>query len=156
MKYKKLFSYSSVAFPFFIERRRGREKRGLGVLAFLIGIGQAVAEFPCDIQASFSLFWASLVSQTVKNMQCGRFGFNPWVGKIWRREWLPTPVFWPGEFHGQKSLTGCNPWGLLDGKESACNSGVPSLIPGSGRSPGEGNGYPLQYSCLQNSMDRGA
>ena len=33
--------------------------------------------------------------------QCGRPGFDPWVGKIpWRREWLPTPVFWPGEFHG--------------------------------------------------------
>ena len=34
-------------------------------------------------------------------LQCGRPGFNPWVGKIpWRRERLPTPVFWPGEFHG--------------------------------------------------------
>ena len=42
-----------------------------------------------------------------------------------------------------------------DGKESACNVGDPGLIPGSGRSPGEGNGNPLQYSCLENSMDRG-
>ena len=34
-------------------------------------------------------------------MQCGRLGFDPWVGKIpWKRESLPTPVFWPGEFHG--------------------------------------------------------
>jgi len=41
-------------------------------------------------------------------------------------------------------------------KESACNAGAPSLIPGLGRSPGEGNGYPLQYSCLENPMDRGA
>ena len=41
------------------------------------------------------------------------------------------------------------------GKESACNSGDLGSIPGSGRSPGEGNGYPLQYSCLENSMDRG-
>ena len=40
-------------------------------------------------------------------------------------------------------------------KESACNAGDPSLIPESGRSPGEGNGYPLQYSCLENPMDRG-
>ena len=46
--------------------------------------------------------------------------------------------------------------GCSDGKESACNAGDPSLIPGSGRSPGEGNGFPLQYSCLENSMDRGA
>jgi len=40
--------------------------------------------------------------------------------------------------------------------ESACNAGDPGLIPGLGRSPGEGNGYPLQYFCLKNSMDRGA
>ena len=41
-------------------------------------------------------------------------------------------------------------------KESACNAGDPGSIPGSGRSPGEGNGNPLQYSCLENPMDRGA
>ena len=46
--------------------------------------------------------------------------------------------------------------GGSNGKESACNAGAPSLIPGLGRSPGEGNGYPLQYSCLENPMDRGA
>ena len=43
-----------------------------------------------------------------------------------------------------------------DGKESACNAGDPGLIPGSGRSPGEGNGNPLQFSCLENAMHRGA
>ena len=43
-----------------------------------------------------------------------------------------------------------------DGKESAYNSGDLSSIPGSGRSPGEGNGNQLQYCCLENSMDRGA
>ena len=37
---------------------------------------------------------------------------DPWVGKIpWRREWLPTPVFLPGEFHGQRTLVGCSLWG---------------------------------------------
>ena len=41
-------------------------------------------------------------------------------------------------------------------KESACNAGHLSLIPGSGRSPGEGNGNPPHYSCLENPMDRGA
>ena len=46
--------------------------------------------------------------------------------------------------------------GISDGKESACNAGDPDLIPGLGKSPGVGNGYPLQYSCLENSMDRGA
>ena len=42
------------------------------------------------------------------------------------------------------------------GKESACNAGDLGSVPGSRRSPGEGNGNPLQYSCLENSMDRGA
>ena len=46
--------------------------------------------------------------------------------------------------------------GDSDGKVSACNAGDPGLIPGSGRSPGEGNGNPLQYSCLENLMDGGA
>ena len=49
--------------------------------------------------------------------------------------------------------------GLLyssDGKESACNAGGLGLILGSGRSPGEGNGYALQFSYLENSMNRGA
>ena len=45
--------------------------------------------------------------------------------------------------------------GGSDGKESACNAGYLCSIPRSGRSPGEGNGYPLQYSCLENPMDRG-
>ena len=46
--------------------------------------------------------------------------------------------------------------GGSDGKESACNAGDPCSIPGSGRSPEEGNGNPLQDSCLENPMDRGA
>ena len=44
----------------------------------------------------------------------------------------------------------------IDGEETTCNAGDVGLIPGSGRFPGEGNGYPLQYSCLGNPMDRGA
>ena len=43
--------------------------------------------------------------------------------------------------------------GGSEGKASACNAGNPGLIPGSGRSPGEGNSNPLQYSCLENPMD---
>ena len=46
--------------------------------------------------------------------------------------------------------------GGSDGKESACSAGDPGLIPGLGRSSGEGRGNPLQYSCLENCMDRGA
>ena len=44
--------------------------------------------------------------------QCGRPGFNPWVGKIsWRRKWQPTPVFLPGKSHGWRSLLGYSSWG---------------------------------------------
>ena len=46
--------------------------------------------------------------------------------------------------------------GGSDGRESACNAGDSGSMPESGRSLSEGNGYPLQYSCLENSMDRGA
>ena len=59
---------------------------------------------------------ASQVATEVKNLpanagRCKRRGFNPWVGKIpWRRKWQPTPVFLPGEFHGQRSLVGYSPW----------------------------------------------
>ena len=85
--------------------------------------------------------WASLVAQLVKNLQCGRSGFSSWVGKIpWRRDRLPTPVFlgFPGGSAG---------------KESVCNAGDLGSIPGLGRSPGEGKGYPLQYSGLENSKE---
>ena len=84
-----------------------------------------------------------------------------------------TAVFSPGKSHGQRSLVGYTPNGLksqtqvsththfgllwwFSGKESACYTGDAGSVPGSGRSPGEGNGNPLQYSCLGNPMDRGA
>ena len=110
--------------------------------------------------------------------------FHPWVRKIlWRRKWQPTPVFLPGKSHGWRShviaylgqaksyiwkqcynsvscvephLATC--LGFPDssvGKETACSSGDLGSIPGLGRFPGGGHGNPLQYSCLQNPMDRG-
>ena len=57
--------------------------------------------------------------------------------------------------HGSSSTNVCLCEGS-DGKASACNAGDLGSIPGSGRSPGEGNGNPLQYSCLENPMDGGA
>ena len=52
--------------------------------------------------------------------------FDSWVGKIpWRREWLPTPVFWPGESHGQRSLVGCSPWGHKESDTSEQLSHLP-------------------------------
>ena len=53
------------------------------------------------------------VAHTIVYLQFRRPGVNPWVGTIpWRREWQPTPVFLPGESHGQRSLAGYSPWGL--------------------------------------------
>ena len=56
---------------------------------------------------------AFLVAQMIRVcLQCGRPGFNPWVGQIlWRRKLLPTPVFLPGESHGEMSLAGYSPQG---------------------------------------------
>ena len=62
----------------------------------------------------YVLLWASLVAQMVKKicLQYRRPGFDPLVGKIpQRKEWLLTPIFLPGEFHGQRSLVGYSPWG---------------------------------------------
>ena len=66
----------------------------------------------------------------------------------WRREWQPTPVFLPGESHGQRSLVGCSPWGReeLGTTEWLHFHFSLSCI-------GEGNGNPLQCSCLENPRD---
>ena len=75
------------------------------------------------------------------HLQCRRPSFDSWVWKIpWRRDRVPTPVFLGF------------PWGSA-GKESACNAGDLGSIPGLGRSPGEGKGYPLQDSGLENPVD---
>ena len=87
---------------------------------------------------------------------------------------LPTPVFLPGEFHGQRNLVGYNPWGHKESdttewltlwasqvalvvKNQPANAGHiwdTGSIPGSGRSSGGRCGNPLQYFCLENPMDR--
>ena len=56
---------------------------------------------------------ASLVAQIIKNLPAMQETWvHPWIGKIpWRRERIPTPIFLPGEFHGQRSLVVYNPWG---------------------------------------------
>ena len=88
---------------------------------------------------------ASLVAQLVKNLPEMQETLVQFLGqKIpWRRNRLPTPVFlgFPGG---------------SDDKESTCNGGNLGSIPGLRRSPAEGKGYPLQYSCLENSTDRRA
>ena len=68
---------------------------------------------------------------------------------------LQKAVIWVESFRTQSSLRMDFPSGS-DSEVSAYNAGSPGLIPGLGRCPGEGNGNPLQYSCLENSMDGGA
>ena len=56
--------------------------------------------------------WRSNKEAACQCRRCRRQGFDPWVGKSpWRRKWQPTPVFLPGEFHGQRSLVGYSPRG---------------------------------------------
>ena len=106
--------------------------------------GQALNRNVWKWQDAKAYFRASLVAQLVKNPPAiRRLLFDSWVRKIpWRRDRLSIPVFlgFPGGSHG---------------KESACNAGDLGLIPGLGRFPGGGHGNPLQYSCLENSMDQG-
>ena len=84
----------------------------------------------------------SLIDQLVKNLPSMQDTPVRFLGEEihWRSDRLPTPVFlgFP-----------C----VLAGKESVCNAGDLGLIPGLGRSPGEGKSYPLQYSGLENFMD---
>ena len=70
---------------------------------------------------------------------------------MWRRQWHPTPVLLPGKSHGRRSLVGCSPWGCKesDTSERLHFHFLLSCI-------GEGNGNPLQCSCLENPRDGGA
>ena len=68
-----------------------------------------------------------------------------------RRQWHPTPVLLPGKSHGWRNLVGCSPWGLEESDTSARLHFHFSLS-----CIGEGNGNPLQCSCLENPRDRGA
>ena len=67
------------------------------------------------LQADSLLSEPDGASDKEPSCQCRRYkrpGFGPWVGKIpWRRKWQPTPVFLPGEIHGQRGLVGYTPWG---------------------------------------------
>ena len=71
-----------------------------------------------------TLLWGSLVTQLVKNPPAVQeTRFNSWDGKIpWRREQLPTPVFWPGKFHGQRGLEVYSPWGHKESDMTECLS----------------------------------
>ena len=66
-------------------------------------------------KSSFTYSGASLVAPMVKNLPAMQETCDPWVGKVsWGRKWLPTPVFLPGKFHGQRSLAGYSLWGCSE------------------------------------------
>ena len=101
----------SVGFP---GSSAGRESTcNAGDPSSIPGSGRSTGE---GIDYPHQYLWAFLVAQRVKNLPAmWATGFDPWIGKIpWRREWLPTPVFWPGEFHGQRRLEGYGPWGCKE------------------------------------------
>ena len=73
------------------------------------------------------------------------------MGSLWRRQWHPTPVLLPRKSHWQRSLVGCSPWGC---EESDMTDRLHFHF--SLSHIGEGNGNPLQCSCLENPRDGGA
>ena len=86
-------------------------------------------------------------------LQCRRPEFDPWIGKIpWRREWQPTSVFWPGEFHRQRSLAGSRPWGQRLGHNWA-NFTFTVWV---GMTPWRRARQPTPVFLPRESMDRGA
>ena len=108
---------------------------------FLLAPHGVCCSIPRALQAQLLVFLrASLIARLVKNLPSLHPSWIPGVGKIcWRRDRVPTSVF-------LNFLCGSF------GKESACNAGDLGSVPGLGRSPVEGEGYPLQYSGLENSM----
>ena len=93
-----------------------------------------------------------LLKRRAGGQEIHRFLFsNSLVLLPWRRQWHPTTVLLPGKSHGRRSLVGCSPWGReeSDTTERLHFHFSLSCI-------GEGNGNPLQYSCLENPRDGGA
>ena len=93
----------------------------------------------------------------VKREPFSLYGLSLRLPKIWRAVLLVgfSRSRCGDKVEGVKDLLGINTWWVRS-KESACNAGDTGSIPESGRSPGGGHGNPLQYSCLENPMDRGA
>ena len=107
------------------------------------------------LQKCTGLHVADVVFDPVRNWKCGLVALFE-VHHLWDSRWLMTPICQRSAPVWLSAYCHKDFPGYSDGKQSACNVGYPGLIPGSGRSPEEGNDYPLHYSCLENSMDRGA
>ena len=100
-----LLVYQTLGFP---GSSIGKESTcNVGDPGWILGLGRSAET---GIGYTLQDSWAPLVAQLVNNL-CRRLGFDPWVGKIpWRRERLPTPVLWPGEFYGLYHPWGCRVW----------------------------------------------
>ena len=96
--------------------------------------------------------WSSVYSQELRAPMCQALS-QSWRGSKKPRE--STGLSEGGGHQREPAMLLLGFPGGSDGKEFACSAGDPGSIPGSGRPPGEGNGYPFQYSCLESSMDRG-
>ena len=120
----------------------------------------AAYQVPPSMGFSRQEYWSGVPSVTFRwcsgkesACQCRRrkrHGFDPWVRKFpSSRNWQPTPVFSSGKFHGQRSLVGYGTWVCKESDTAERLTLSLSCI-------GEGNGNPLQCSCLENPRDGGA
>ena len=106
-------------------------------------------ENPCDREA----WWAAVYGVARSRIRLKQFSSSSSSSssQTWRRKWHPTPVLVPGKSYGRRSLVGYSPWGLEESERTERLHFHFSLS-----CIGEGNGSPLQYSCLENPRDRGA
>ena len=111
---------------------------------------------PMETATDF-IFWASkslqMVIATMELKEACSLEKKLWptYTACWRRQWDPTPVLLPGKPHGRRSLVGCSPWGRQESDTTERLHFHFSLL-----WTGEGNGNPLQCSCLENPRDGGA
>ena len=95
--------------------------------------------------------WQNSISLCPASFYTPRLNLPVTPVSIWRRQWHPTPVLLPGKSHGWRSLVGCSPWGREESDTTEWLHFDFSLS-----CIGEGNGNPLQCSCLENPRDGGA
>ena len=91
-------------------------------------------------------YWWKIHSQNISKQNLAVY--TKTYGIYWRRQWHPTPVLLPGKSHGRRSLVGCSPWGREESDMAERLHFHFSLL-----CIGEGNGNPLQCSCLENPRD---
>ena len=141
-----------------------RDKINIRVMTYIPCKTRAREELICISSKGGKNMWSKLFekknqnwrinvvqSQNLLKLQYAKGIIMPVRVPVWRRQWHPTPVLLPGKSHGWRSLVGCSPWGRLksDATERLHFHFSLSCI-------GEGNGNPLQFSCLENPRDREA